>query len=136
MPKEAGYILRISKESWVTQVFDTAVYYTALPRSWKPGQVVLFLHKTNVGDAFIGYGLVGKTHEVGELSEAEQLECERYGWHKAIEFKYVVKFERPLPVAETFLRDSGTRGRYLHGLKLDSERVSSVIDQAQCKQQA
>ncbi len=114
----------------MTQVFDTAVYYTALHRNWKPGQAVLFLHKTSVGDAFIGYGLVEKTHEIRELFQEARLESKTYGWHRALEFRYLVKFKRPLPVAETFLRDSDLRGRYLHGLKLDGEMVNSVPDQA------
>jgi hypothetical protein len=125
-----GYILRISTEKWVNQVFSLAIYYTSLRRRWKSGQTIIFLHKTNVGDSVIGYGVIGRICEKDELPEEERRECEKHGWKKAIEFKYV-KPIRPLPVKETFLKDSGLSGRYLHGLKLDEEQMNSIISQAE-----
>ena len=130
MVETEGYILRISTEKWVNQVFSLAIYYTSLRRRWKSGQTIIFLHKTNVGDSVIGYGVIGRICEKDELPEEERRECEKHGWKKAIEFKYV-KPIRPLPVKETFLKDSGLSGRYLHGLKLDEEQMNSIISQAE-----
>jgi len=125
-----GYILRISTEKWVNQVFSLAIYYTSLRRRWKSGQTIIFLHKTNVGDSVIGYGVIGRICEKDDLPEEERRECEKYGWKKAIEFKYV-KPVKPLPIKETFLKGSGLSGRYLHGLKLDEEQMNSIISQAE-----
>ena len=133
MVETEGYILRISTEKWVNQVFSLAIYYTSLRRRWKPGQTIVFLHKTSVGDSIIGYGVIGKIYRKDELSEAEIRECEKYGWKKAIEFKYVKSVE-PLPIKETFMKDSGLSGKYLHGLKLDEEQVNSIISQAEGSQ--
>jgi hypothetical protein len=125
-----GYILRIATEKWVNQVFGMAIYYTSLRRRWKPGQRIVFLHKTSVGDSIIGYGVIGRVSEKDELSEEERRECEKHGWKKAIEFKYV-KPVKPLPIKETFLKNSKLRGRYFHGLKLDEEQLNSIISQAE-----
>jgi hypothetical protein len=125
-----GYILRITTEKWVNQVFSLAIYYTSLRRRWKPGQTIVFLHKTSVGDSIVGYGVIGRISEKDELPEEEQRECEKHGWKKAIEFKYV-KPVKPLPIKETFIKDLGLSGRYLHGLKLDEEQVNSIISQAE-----
>jgi hypothetical protein len=127
MVEAAGYILRIATEKWVDQVFDMAIYYTGVRRRWKPGQTIIFIHKTSVGDAVIGYGVIENICEIDELSEEEQRECEKHGWKKAIEFKYVVKLEKPLPIKETFLKDSKLRGRYFHGLKLNKDQLNSII---------
>jgi len=130
----AGYILRIATKQWVEQVFDLAIYYTSISRRWNPGQTILFLHKTTVGDAFVGYGIIKRLYEKDELSEEDKRECDRYGWRKAIEFTYVVQFEKPLSIRETFLKGSKLRGRYLHGLKLTSEQLGLIISQAEKSQ--
>jgi hypothetical protein len=125
-----GYVLRIKTEKWVNQVFSMTIYYTSLRRRWKPSQTIVFLHKTNVGDAIIGYGEIENIYDKSELSDEEIRECEKYGWKKAIVFKYV-KPLKPLPIKETFLKDLGLSGKYLHGLKLNKEQMISIIDQAE-----
>jgi len=124
-----GYVLRITTKKWVNQVFSLAIYYTSLRRRWKPGQTIVFLHKTSVGDSIVGYGVIGRISEKDELSEEERRECEKHGWKKAIVFKYV-KPVKPF-IKETFLKNSKLRGRYFHGLKLDKEQVNSIINQAE-----
>lgn len=127
----AGYVLRITTKEWVKHVFDMAIYYTSVRRKWKLGQIVLFVHKTNGGDAIVGYGVVENVYEAGELSEEERRECAKYGWKKAIAFKYVMEFEKPLSVKETFLKDRKFRGRYCHGLQLSKQQLDSIIGQAE-----
>ncbi|MDH5375499.1 MAG: hypothetical protein OEZ21_11545 [Candidatus Bathyarchaeota archaeon] len=131
MVEADGYILRIATEKWVDQVFNIAIYYTGARRKWKAGQTIVFMHKTSIGDAAIGYGVIENVYERDELSEEERLECEKYGWKKAIEFKYIIKFEKPLPVKETFLKDLKLRGKYLHGLPLNREQLNAIISRAE-----
>jgi hypothetical protein len=131
MVEADGYILRIAKKEWVNKVFDFAIYYTSSHRNWKNGQRTLFIHKTSLGDAFIGYGEIGNIYALDELSNEERRECERWGWKKALEFKYVVKFDKPLSMKATFLKDSRLRGRSLHGFPLKKEQIDSVISKAE-----
>jgi hypothetical protein len=131
MAEVGGYILRIAKEEWVNKVFDLAIYYTSSRRNWKTGHSIIFVHKTKAGDAFVGYGEIGSICASDELSEEEKLECERRGWKKAIEFRYVKRFDEPLPIRETFLKDSKLRGRSLHGFPLKKKQASAIIDQAE-----
>jgi hypothetical protein len=131
MVKPDGYILRISTEEWVNQVFDLAIYYTSTSRKWNSGQTILFVHKTNVGDAVIGYGEVGNIYALDDLAEEEKCKCEKWGWKRAIEFKYVVRFEKPLVVKETFLKDLKLRGKFLHGFPLNKQQLDLIIDQAE-----
>lgn len=79
MVEAEGYVLRITTEKWVSQVFCLAIYYTSLRRRWKLGQTIVFLHKTSVGDAIVGYGVIGRISEKDELPEEEQRECEKHG---------------------------------------------------------
>lgn len=131
MREADGYLLRIATQKWVDQVFDTTVYYTNISRKWKPGQTILLLHKTAEGDAIVGYGAVEKAAEKGELPEEEKLQCEKGNWKRAIEFKYIVKFKKPLLIKETFLKDSKLRGRYFHGLRLTKKQLDAIIAQAE-----
>jgi hypothetical protein len=131
MPEVGGYILRIATKEWVDQVFDLAIYYTSSRRNWKTGQCIVFVHKTSSGDAFVGYGEIGNVYASDELSEEERRECEKWGWKKAIEFKYVIRFDEPLSIKKTFIKDSKLRGRSLHGFALSPEQLNSVISQGE-----
>ncbi|MEM2118369.1 MAG: hypothetical protein QW386_05055 [Candidatus Bathyarchaeia archaeon] len=126
-----GYILRIATKQWVEQVFNMAIYYTSARRKWRPGQTILFMHKTGKGDAVVGYGEIGNLYSIDELSEEEKLECEKHGWKKAIEFTYVKEFENPLSIKDTFLKDLKIRGKYFHGFPLKREQITSIIEQAE-----
>lgn len=131
MSEVHGYILRIATEQWVNHVFDMAVYYTNLKRKWKSGHTILFVHKTGAGDAIAGYGVIESEVGKNELSEAEQSECEEGEWKRALVFKYVKRFDKPLLIKETFLKDSKLRGRLLHGLVLNKEQLKSILSQAE-----
>jgi hypothetical protein len=130
-PEVAGYILRIATEEWVDHVFEMAIYYTNLKRKWKSGQAILFIHKTPTADALVGYGVVDHVAEKSALSGEDRLECERGSWKRAIEFKYVKRFEKPLLVKETFLKDSKRHGRFFHGLQLSRGDLERILSQAE-----
>jgi hypothetical protein len=134
MVEADGYILRITTRRWVDQVFDLTTYYTSARRRWKVGQIIVLIHKTKIGDAVIGYGVIENVYERDELSEEERLECEKHGWKKAIEFKYIIKFEKPLPVKETFLKDLKLSGKYLHSLALNKDQLKAIISRAESLQ--
>ena len=131
MGEAEGCVLRIASKEWVDQVFSIAVYYTSLRRKWKQGQTIVFLSKTDVGDAVVGYGVVQSVYEKDELSEAEKNQCELHGWREAIEFSYVVRFDKPLLVKETFFRNTKLRGRCFHGYALSREQLKAIIAQAE-----
>jgi hypothetical protein len=129
MSEPAGYILRISGREWVDQVFDMAIYFTNLKKKWEGGRTVLFLHKAEDGDAFVGYGVIERAEETDDLSYEERRSCERGGWKRGIVFRYVRRFGEPLLVKETFLKVSKLRGRLLHGMELGTEQLRSVLEQ-------
>ncbi len=131
MVEANGYILRISTKEWVDQVFNLAIYYTSTRRKWNRGQTIVFVHKTNIGDAIIGYGEIGNIYASEELSEEERHECEKWGWKKAIEFKYIIRFDKPLQIKKTFLKGSKLRGRSLHGFPLNKEQINLTISHAE-----
>lgn len=131
MATPKGLILRIATKEWVNQVFDYAIYYTSARRKMSAGQTVLFVHKTRFGDAFIGYGEIGNIRTVEELSEFERSLCEKWGWKRAIELKYIVKFEKSLPIRETFLKDLKVRGKTLHCFPLSEEDLNQIIGKAE-----
>ncbi len=131
MSEVAGYILRIATKEWVDQVFDSAIYYTSISRKWTRGHTILFVHKTIEGDAFIGYGVIENVYGKEELSAEERRRCNEEGWMKALEFRYVKEFEKPLPVKETFLKNTKVRGRLLQGLTVTRKQLDETIGQGE-----
>lgn len=131
MSSAEGYILRIARKEWVSRVFDMTIYYAGIHRKWKIGQTIIFVHKTGVGDAVIGYGKIGNVYSFNELSDGEKQFCERYGWKEAIEFQYVINFENPLPLRDTFLKGLKLRGKTLHGFPLNKEQINSILHKAE-----
>lgn len=133
MAEIAGYVLRIMSDYWLEHVFNMAIYYTNIRRKWKSDQTIVFTHKTESGDAVIGYGVIENTCPQNELPEEERLEPEK--WKEALIFKYVLKLEKPLPIKETFLKKPKFRGRYMHGLALSKEQLDSILNRAEPPQQ-
>ncbi|MBE0511627.1 hypothetical protein IBX38_01085 [Candidatus Bathyarchaeota archaeon] len=126
-----GYILRISRDEWVKQVFDLKKYYVGVRRRWEPGLTIFFARKAEKGDSFLGFGLIENVQGLEELSEEERSECEKWGWKHALNFKNVLKFEPPLPIKETLIKEVGLRGSRLHGYRLTSEQVRSILSKAE-----
>jgi hypothetical protein len=79
----------------------------------------------------VGYGVVDHVAESSALSEEEPLECERGGWKRAIEFKYVKRSEKPLLVKQTLLKDSKRHGRFFHGVALNKEQLEQILSQTE-----
>lgn len=131
MPDAAGHILRIASEKWVDRVFDMAIYFTNVRRNWKSGQTILFLHRTRSGDAFVGYGIVDKKCEMDDLNEEEKCYCDEGGWKTALGFEYVKRFDDPLPIKKTFLKNTTLRGRYFHGVSLNREQLRLIMEAAE-----
>ena len=126
-----GYILRISKEEWVRQVFEKRKYYPGIMRRWAHGTTILLARKTERGDSFIGYGVIGRIDMPWELPEEEREYCKRHGWKCAISFKNLTRFEEPLPIKETFLREDRRKGKFLHGIPLTVEQIDSILESAE-----
>jgi len=125
-----GYILRITKIEWVKRVFSLKRYYAGVKRKWEPGLTILFARKAEKGDSFLGYGIIGSVLKTEELSEEERAECKKYGWNRVINFKDVIKFDSPLPIKETVMKDVGVRGNRLHGYRLTSAQIQSILSKA------
>ncbi len=126
MTDYVGYILRIASKRWVEQVFELAIYYTGLNRRWKPGQTILFMHKTDVGDAVVGYGVIQEVCERGALSKEEMEGCSQRGWKRAIIFEYVKRLENPVPAERIFPTYAKYRGRYFHGLPVSKKQIDAA----------
>jgi len=126
-----GYILRITKDEWVKQVFNIKKYYAGVRRRWEPGLTVFFARKAEKGDSFLGYGIIESVLKTEELSEKEKTECKKYGWNRVINFKNIVKFDPPFPIKETVIKDVGVRGNRLHGFPLTSTQVQSILSKAE-----
>ena len=122
-----GYILRISQDKWEEQVFRLCKYYPGFHRKWKVGTPILLLKKTDIGDSFIGYGITDKVEMPWEMPPEEEKYCKDNGWICALSLNPLVKFEKPIPIKETFLADDKRKGRLLHGIIVSNRNVNEIL---------
>lgn len=123
-----GFILRISREEWLRQVFELKKYYPGIMRGWTGGMTILLARKTEKGDSFIGYGVIGRIDMPCELPKEEEEYCKSNGWKCAILFKTLERFEEPLPLKETFLKGDPRKGKFLHGVSLTVDQIDSILE--------
>jgi len=126
-----GYILRISLDEWEKQGFEIKKYYTAVRRKWHRGTNILLARKTDVGDSFIGYGVVGKVEHLWELSPEEETYCQENNWKVVITFKALTRFKTPYPIKSTFLADDPRKGSFLHGVRLTEQQTDDILEAAE-----
>jgi len=62
-----GYILRVSHDDWVQQIYEINKYYSGIMRHWRIGTPILLAKKTEVGDSFLGYGITDKVEMLWEI---------------------------------------------------------------------
>ncbi|OGD44465.1 hypothetical protein A3K69_00170 [Candidatus Bathyarchaeota archaeon RBG_16_57_9] len=126
-----GYILRVSSDEWVDQIFQLKKYYSGIMRNWRRGTPILFARKTEAGDSFLGYGVTDKVEMLWEMTPEEEDYCRENKWKCALTFQPLVKFQRPLPIRETLLAGDKRKGSFLHGAMLPEEQVDSILEQAE-----
>lgn len=126
-----GYILRISTNQWLKQVYDLKKYYPGTMRHWKRGTIILLAKKTEEGDSFIGYGVVDKVQMLWELPPEEEAYCREHRWKCALSFERLFRFEKPFPIKESILADDPRKGRFLHGVRLTEDQVDAILEAAE-----
>ena len=126
-----GYILRLSTEDWRDQVYELKKYYSGVMRGWKRETPILLAMKTDAGDSFIGYGVVGKVEHLWELPPEEEAYCRENNWKCALTFKALNRFERPYPIKESLLSDDPRKGSFLHAARLTEDQVDALLDAAE-----
>lgn len=130
-----GYILRISTDDWLDQVYELKKYYSGVMRGWKRNTSILLAKKTEVGDSFIGYGVIGKVELLWELSPEEEAYCKENNWKCALTFKALNRFEKPYPIKKSILAEDPRKGSFLHGARLSEDTVDAILDAAEAHQQ-
>ena len=129
-----GYILRISTDEWVDQVYELKKYYSGVMRGWRRDTPILLAKKTDVGDSFIGYGVIGKIELLWELPPEEEAYCRENNWKCALTFKALDRFEKPYPIKESPLAEDARKGSFLHGARLKKDEVGAILDAAEAYQ--
>jgi len=126
-----GYILRVSTEDWVEQIFEIKKYYSGIMRNWKRGTPILLAKKTEAGDSFLGYGITDKVEMLWEMSPEEENYCRENKWRCALTLKPLIRFKNPYPIKETFLAEDKRKGSFLHGAMLMEEQVDEILEHAE-----
>jgi len=131
-----GYVLRISHEDLVNQVFSLGKYYSGVIRDFKRGTQLLFAAKTEGGDGFVGYGVVDNVENLWEMLPADEDYAKEHGWKIALTLREATRFKSPLLIKNSLLKDDKRKGAYLHGAKLSEDTISALLEQAENAQEA
>jgi len=128
-----NYILRIAKDEWERQVFALKAYYAGVRREWEAGSTIYLLKRTESGDAFIGYGVIGKIVPLEKMDEGEKDMCMNNNWNKKLSFSKLVRFEPPVLVKDTIVSGWGQKGALLHGAPISQSDMESIARMAKTK---
>ncbi len=129
---EYGYILRVSKNEWIDQMFRLSKYYTGLIRAYTRGQVILFLGKVDkLGDCFIGYGVIDKVEMLWEMPPEEEDYARGHGWKVGLTFRGLTRLDPPVSREATSLNRAADprTGAFIHGARIAQETVDAVLDE-------
>ena len=100
-------------------------------RKWHRETNILLARKTDVGDSFIGYGVVGKVEHLWELSPEEEAYCQENNWKVVISFKALNRFMNPCPIKATFLAGDPRKGSFLHVARLSEQQTDDILEAAE-----
>jgi len=126
-----GFILRISRDEWLEQVFRIGKYYTGLIRDYRRGTPILLAKKAERGDSFVGYGIVDKVEMLWEMTPEEEDYSRGNGWKCGLTLRGLTRFTRPFPIKESILRDDKRKGSFLNGIKIREDQVDSILEAAE-----
>ncbi|MBN1682293.1 hypothetical protein JW865_01920 [Candidatus Bathyarchaeota archaeon] len=128
-----GYILRITHDYWLEQVFKINKYYSGVVRAFEKGTPILLVKKTEVGDSFIGYGFIQKVEYLWEMTPEDEKYSRDNNWKCCLSLKNLTKFDAPYPIKESLLKDDPRKGKLLHGAMLKIELINNIIEAAKHK---
>ena len=131
-----GYVLRISHEDLVNQVFSLEKYYSGVIRDFKRGTPLLFAAKSESGDSLVGYGVVDKVEFLWEMTPADEEYAKEHNWKIALKLRGATRFRTPLLIKNSLLKDDKRKGAYLHGAKLSEDTIDALLEQAEEIQEA
>jgi hypothetical protein len=131
-----GYVLRISHEDLVNQVFSLGKYYSGIQRNFIRGTPLLFAAKSEGGDSLVGYGVVDKIEYLWEMTPADEDYAKEHNWKIALTLRGATKFGSPLLIKNSLLKDDKRKGAYLHGAKLSEDTIDALLEQAEEIQEA
>jgi len=130
-----GYVLRISHEDLVNQVFSLGKYYSGIQRNFIRGTPLLFAAKSESGDSLVGYGVVDKVEYLWEMTPADEEYAKEHGWRIALTLRAATRFKNPLLIKNSLLKDDKRKGAYLHGAKLNEDTIDGLLEQAEAAQE-
>ena len=131
-----GYVLRISHEDLVNQVFSLGKYYSGIQRNFIRGTPLLFAAKSEGGDSLVGYGVIDNVENLWEMLPADEDYVKEHGWKVGLTIREATRFKSPLLIKNSLLKDDKRKGAFLHGAKFSEETISALLDQAEEIQEA
>jgi len=126
-----GYILRVSTDDWVNPIYELKKIYSGVMRNWRRDSTMLLAKKTQVGDSFIGYGVIGKVEMLWALTPEEETYCRENNWKCALSLIAMTQFKNPYPIKQTLLAADPRKGAFLHGARLTEQQVDEILEEAE-----
>jgi len=126
-----GYILRISHEALVNQVFSLGKYYSGIQRNFIRGTPLLFAARSEGGDSLVGYGVIDNVENLWEMTPEEEIYAREHGWKIALTLRGATRFGTPLLIKNSLLKEDKRKGAYLHGAKLSEDTIDALLEQAE-----
>ena len=131
MTDEPAYIIRIARDDIEKHLYIRHSIYVGIRRDWSRGTKILFIRKSAIDDAFIGYGIVDKIIVADMLAEEKRKLCHQNNWYGELIFTRLTRFRPAVPVKNT--PAAGENPLVLHGAIVSGANFSEIEKQALAK---
>jgi hypothetical protein len=139
MCKCGNIIIRITRAD-ANQIYTNRVCYVGIERDWAAGSKIIFLIKyshdqivtssSELGDVFIGFGIIEKALEPSHLNVVEKTIWVQNNYSMKIFFGKLVRFIHEVPLKGSFRRWIENTGPMLHGAQISNPEISKIENHA------
>ena len=110
-----GYILKVSHDDWVEQIFELKKDYSGIIRNWRVGTPIFLAKKKDAGDSFLGYGVTEKVEMLWTIIHKSVVNslllCKKYPFQDFVQRERIQSFGlSPQPNPHPIPRDNYAAG--------------------------
>lgn len=123
---DSNYIINITKNKFVNQIYGKRTYYVRIKRKWSKGSILVFVKGKEAEESFTGYGIIENIFDIEYVDPPEKKMLVEYDLYYKIVFGKLVKFCPKILVRDTPIGSWNKKGVLLHGMQINESDILQI----------